>query len=100
MLEKTAVDDVDNSILLLFRHLVIGRQTESAPENISPNVNTRTSDIGVRSSSAVTLYSHESVCSVNWLEVHGLPDGTAFGIECGDGIQNLLRRTLTADALV
>jgi hypothetical protein len=35
---KTPMNDLDNPILLLFRHLVIARQAEPAPENIGSYV--------------------------------------------------------------
>jgi hypothetical protein len=36
--QKAPVNDLNNPILLLFRHLVIARQAEPATENISSNV--------------------------------------------------------------
>ena len=37
-LEKTPMDDLNNLLLLLHRHLVIARQAEPTTENISPNI--------------------------------------------------------------
>ena len=71
-LEKTPVNDVDNHVLLLRRHLVVTRQAEPAPENIGSNVHSRAFYVSICAASAVPLNRHEGICPVDRLHMHGL----------------------------
>ena len=44
-------NDLNDSILLFFRHLVIRRQTDTTSEDISTNINNRSFDISIRPTS-------------------------------------------------
>ena len=66
------MNDLNNPILLLFRHLVIARQTEPSTENISPYINSRAFYIGICAASAVTLNRNKRVGPVYRLHMHGL----------------------------
>ena len=88
------------NILLLRRHFVIGRQTQPAPEEIRAHVHAGPGDVGVASPASAALRRHEGVAPVDGLHVHGLPDGPTFRVERGQGVENLLRAALAADALI
>ena len=66
------MNDLNNPILLLFRHLVITRQTEPAPENIGSYVDSRAFNIGICAASAISLNRDERVGPVYRLHMHGL----------------------------
>ena len=66
------MNDVDNHVLLFFRHLVIAGQAEPAAENISAHVDAGAADISVGAASAVALDRDEGVRAVDRLHVHGL----------------------------
>ena len=70
---KTPMNNVNNHILMLRSHLVIGRQTESTPENISSYVDSRAFDICICLSSTIAFNRDERVCPVYRLHMHGLP---------------------------
>ena len=88
MLSEAPVNDLDDSILLLRGHLVVARQAEASAEDVRADVQAGSGDVGVALSPAVALDRDESVGAVDWLHVHGLPDGAAFGIEGGEGGEN------------
>lgn len=72
-LEKTPVNDLNNPILLLRSHLVIGgKTTQPSPENICPYVHSRAWNIGICAASAVSLNRNERVCPVYRLHMHEL----------------------------
>ena len=64
--------DLNNPFLLLFRHLVITRQTEPTTENISSNIDSRAFYISICAASAVPFDRDERVCSIYRLHMHGL----------------------------
>ena len=63
---------LNNPILLLRRHLVIARQTEPAPENISSYVDSRAIYVRIRASASIPLDSNEGMRPVYRLHMHGL----------------------------
>ena len=66
------MNNLNNPILLLRRHLVITRQTEPTPENIGSYVDSRALYISICAASAVPLDCDEGVCPVYRLHMHGL----------------------------
>lgn len=77
-LQKAPVNDLNNPILLLFRHLVIGRQAQSSPENIGPNIHSRAFYVSICAASAVPLDCDKRVRAVYRLHMHGLPHYTCY----------------------
>ena len=75
----------DHPVLIFRCHLVVARQAKASSEDIRADVDSGSSDVGVALSSSVAFDCDESVAAVDRLHVHGLPDGTAFGIECREG---------------
>ena len=73
------MNNLNNPILLLRRHLVIARQAEPTTENIGSHVHSRALYIGICTPSAITLDRHERVRPVYRLHMHGLCSLT-FGI--------------------
>ena len=86
ILAKTPVNDVDNYVLLLFRHLVIARQAESTTEIISSNIDPRALYVRICATSSVSFRRHKRVHPVDRLHMHGLPDRTTFNIELCQGL--------------
>ena len=97
---KASVYYLNHPTLLLNRHLIIARQTQSPSKDIRADVNAGTGDISVAAAPAIPLHRHERIYPVDRLHVHGFPDGAAFGVESGDGVQDFLGAALAADALV
>ena len=64
---------IDNNILLLHRHLVVTRQTQSSSEYISTNINSCSGYIGVALPTTVPLCRYERIRPVDRLHTHGLP---------------------------
>ena len=75
------MNNLNNPVLLLFRHLVIARQAEPTPENIGPYIDSRALYISICAASTVSLDCDEGVRPVYRLHMHGLPDRTTFCIE-------------------
>ena len=69
---KAPVNNLNNPVLLLFRHLVIAWQAEPTAENISPYVDSRALYISICAASTVSLDCDEGVCPVDRLHMHGL----------------------------
>ena len=67
------MNDLNNPILLLFRHLVITRKTQPSPENIGSNVDSRAFYIGICAASAISFYRDKRIRPVYRLHMHGLP---------------------------
>ena len=76
--QKTPVNDLNNPILLLFRHLVIARQAEPASENIGTDVHSRAFYIGICPPSSISLDRHERIRPIYRLHMHGLPHYTCY----------------------
>ena len=76
--QKTPMNDVDNYVLLLRRHLVIAWQTEPAPENISSYIDSRALYVSICAASAIALNRNKRVCPIYRLHMHGLPNRTLF----------------------
>ena len=91
MLQKTPVNDLDNPILLLFRHLVIAGKAQSTPENIGSYVDSRAFYVGVSASPTVTFYCDERTGAVYRLHMHGLTNRSSFCIESSGRIQYFMR---------
>ena len=72
-LQKTPMNDLDNPVLLLFRHLVITRQAEPSPENIGSYIDSRALYVSICTSSTVPLNRDERIRPVYRLHMHGLP---------------------------
>ena len=66
------MDDLNNPLLFLCRHLVVARQAEAAAEHIRADVDAAAGNIGVAASAAVALGCNEGVRAVDRLHVHGL----------------------------
>ena len=66
------MNDLNNPVLLLFRHLVITGKTQPSPENIGPNINSRAFYVGVGPTSAVALNRDKRVRPVYRLHMHRL----------------------------
>ena len=71
-LPETSMNNLNNPILLLFRHLVIARQTEPAPENIGSYIDSRALYVSICTASAVSLDCDEGVGPIYRLHMHGL----------------------------
>ena len=80
------MNDLNNPVLLLRRHLVIARQTEPTPENIGSYVDSRAFYIGICAASAVPFDRDERIRPVYRLHMHGLPDGAAFRVKRRDSV--------------
>ena len=66
------MNNLNNPILLLRRHLVIGRQTEPSSENIGSYVHSRALYVSICAASAVALDCDERVRPIYRLHMHGL----------------------------
>ncbi len=71
-LQEAPMNNLNNPILLLFRHLVITRQAESSSENIGPNIHSRAFYISICTSSTVSLNCDKRVGPIYRLHMHGL----------------------------
>ena len=69
---KTPMNNLNNPILLLFRHLVIAGKAKPSTENIGSYINSRAFYVSICASSTVALNCDEGVCSVYRLHMHGL----------------------------
>ena len=85
------MNDLNNPVLLLFRHLVIARQTEPTPESIGSYVDSTAFYVSIGAASAISLDCDEGVCPVYRLHMHGLPNRTSFCTESRDGLQDFMR---------
>ena len=90
-LEEAPMNNLNNPILLLFRHLVIARQAESSSENIGSYVDSRALYVSICTPSAVPLNRNERIRPVNGLHMHGLPNRTPFGVISRQCFQNFCR---------
>lgn len=79
--QKAPVNDLNNPVLLLRCHLVIGRQAEPSPENISSYIDSRALYVSICTASTISLDRDERIRPVDRLHMHGLPDRTTFCIE-------------------
>lgn len=77
-LQEAPMNDLNNPILLLFRHLVIAGKAQPPPENSGSNVHSRALYIGICAASAVTLNRDKRVCPIYRLHMHGLPHYTCY----------------------
>ena len=68
--QKAPMNDLNNPILLLFRHLVIAGKTQPSTENIGSYVDSRAFYIGICAASAITFYRDERVRPVYRLHMH------------------------------
>ena len=82
------MNNLYHSILVLRRHLIVAGQAEPSSEDICADVDAGSSNIGVALSPAVTFHRDKSIGTIDRLHVHGLPDGTALGIEGSEGGQD------------
>jgi hypothetical protein len=69
---KTPMNNLNNPILLLRRHLVIAWQTEPTTENIGSYIDSRAFNISICTASAIALNRYERVRPVYRLHMHGL----------------------------
>ena len=72
------MNDLNDPILLLFRHLVIARQAEASAEEICADIDPLAFDVGVGPASSVALDGDEGVGAVDGLQMHGLPYSTCY----------------------
>ena len=91
ILPKTPMNDLDNYVLLLFRHLVITRQAEPSTENVGSYVHPRAFYVSICATSTVALNYNERVCPVYRLLMHWLPNWAAFGVEVRKSFENFGR---------
>ena len=66
------MNDLDNYVLLLLRHLVIARQAQPSTENIGSYIDSRPLYIGICAASAVSLDCDEGIRPIYRLHMHGL----------------------------
>ena len=67
------MDNLNNHVLVFFCHLVIARQTQPAPENISSHVDAGALYVGIGPAAAVSFNRHERIRPIERLHMHGLP---------------------------
>ena len=79
------MDDINHNILLFRGHFVVAGEAQASSEDVRAHVDAGSGDVGVALSAAVAFHRDEGVGAVDRLHVHGLPDGTAFGIEGSEG---------------
>ena len=87
-LQKAPMNDLNNPILLLRRHLVIAWQTELAPENIGSNIDSRAFYIGICAASAVAFDCDKRVGPVYRLHMHGLPNPSTYQAKVSKTLQS------------
>jgi hypothetical protein len=68
--------NLNNPILLLFRHLVIARQAEPTTENIGSYIDSRALYVSICATSTIALNRYERIRPVNRLHMHGLSSGS------------------------
>ena len=85
------MNDVNNLILFLTRHLIIRWEAEPPTKDVSADVDAGTGDVGVGAAAAVAFGGDEGVGAVDRLHMHRLPDRSALCIDRRDGIKDLLR---------
>ena len=78
---ETLVNNLDDLILLLRGHLIVGGEAEAAAEDVRAYVLAGTGDVGVGAAPAVALGGDEGVGAIDGLHMHRLPDGAAFRIQ-------------------
>ena len=88
--KKAAVDDLNYHALLVRGHFIVARQAQAAVEDVGADIGRGAGDVGVRTGAAASHGGNESMVTVDWLEMHGLPDRSAFGVKSGKRIQNFL----------
>ena len=75
---EAPVNNVDNYILLLFRHLVIAGKTKPSTENIGSYVHSRALYISICAASAIPLNRDKRVRPLYRLHMHGLPNPSTY----------------------
>ena len=83
-LQKAPMDDLNNPILLLRRHLVIRGQAQPTTENIGSDVDSRPLNVRICTASAVSFSCNEGVRPVYRLHMHGLPNSTCYTCYIGN----------------
>ena len=91
---EAPVDDFDDSVLLGGGHFVVAGEAEAAVEDVGTDIRAIAGDVGIGAGTAAAVAGDEGVASVDGLQVHGLPDRAALGIEGGQGFQDLRRAGL------
>lgn len=86
--------ELDHAVLLVGGQFVVRGEAEAAAEDVCADVGAGTGDVGVGAGAAGAGSRDESVAAIEGLQVHGLPDGAAFRIESGQGVQDLLGAAL------
>ena len=71
-LQEAPMNNLNNPILLLRRHLVIARQAQAATEDISSYIYSRALNIGICAASTVSLDCDKRVGPIYRLHMHGL----------------------------
>ena len=72
------MNDLNNPVLLLFRHLVIAGKAKPSTENIGSYVDSRAFYIGICAASAVPFDRDKRVGPIYRLHMHGLPYSTCY----------------------
>lgn len=86
--------ELDHAVLLVGGQFIVRGEAEAAAEDVCADVGAGTGDVGVGAGAAGAGSRDESVAAIEGLQVHGLPDGAAFRIESGQGVQDLLGAAL------
>ena len=89
------MNNLDDPVLLFRGHFVVGWEAEASAEDVGAYVLSGAGDVSVGTAAAVALGGYEGVGAVDRLHMHRLPDGAAFGIESGQGVQDLMGAALT-----
>ena len=76
--KEAPVNDLNNPVLLLRRHLVVGGQTQAAGEDIGSDVDSGALYVSICPSSAVPLDCYIRVCPIYRLHMHGLPHYSCY----------------------
>ena len=85
---EAPVNNVDNYILLLFRHLVVAGKAQPAPENISPYIDSSALYVSICAASAVTLDCNKRIRPIYRLHMHGLPNPSTYQAKVSKTLQS------------
>lgn len=94
------MDDFNDLVLIRRGHFVVAGEAEAAMEDVCADVLRGAGDVGICLGTPVAGCRYKRVIAVDGLHVHRLPDRAAFGIEGGDGGEDLRWGRFTRDRLI